>query len=147
MSVGYSLYIQTESKSREVLAMLFPDKAIEPIAGTDLLYTRGSVFLAHGRDCVPEDPQVQKMATSFGLLPTVNIPFFPDGVSNFQTALNHLLDATLKIISTTSDPLLLVANHRDLVLQRDAVGLRLAAQHAFWTAGRLERVSLPYEAV
>lgn len=147
MSISYSLYLNTQADSRHTLASLFNLDNVAPIEGTDIFYARGSVFLAHGRDCRSDDPANQKIAESFGLLPTVSVAFFPDGVSNFQTALNLLLDAILAQIETSTDALLLLANKKELVLQRDATTMRVAEQHSFWSSGRLSRLTLPYEAV
>jgi len=145
MSISYSLHLQTKLSMYQVLEVLFNPKNIEKIVATEMLYVRGTVFLAHAR--ITEPSLGEKLSKTFGIEPTVSIAYFPDGVSSFQTALNHLVDTILQWLRTQDDNLLLLANKAQLVLKQFEGMLTLDPVHSFWTSNRLERINLPYQTI
>lgn len=146
MTESYALYLQTNSDARTVLGQLFTSDKIGLIENSEIFFLRGPVFLAHARQCGIADKAYNQILAAFQLSPTVSILFFPNGVSSFQTALDHLLEALLRGLHNTPDDLLLVANHKIRVLQRSGGHIRLNANQTFWRNGRLTRFDLPYEA-
>ena len=141
-TLSYSLHINTPRSAREVLQICFQTEDIASIAGTDIQYTRGRVFLAHVR--TTNLKTTEQFHAKFSVSPTVSILYFPDGVSSFQTALDELLDAALIWLRVQSDDAVLVANNTQLVLKRVGSKITLAQGQPFWTPERLKRVDLPY---
>jgi hypothetical protein len=139
----YSLHLTTSLSPYDVLDTLFSTEQIEPIAGAGVLYTRGSVFLAHGRISEPE--LCKRFKQAFGVRPTVSVSFFPNGVSSVNTAMTRLIEAVLCWLETTDDDLLLIAGQDTLVLKRENGVLTLNRNHSFWTPPRLTLIPHPYK--
>lgn len=135
MTLSYALFIATQRTPTEVLEILFETQRVESIAGTAIQYVRGRTFLAHGY--FADDTLCDTLNQQYGVRATVQVPFFPDGVSNFQTALDELLKATVRYLNSTSDDLMLLSNKEDLVLQRYFGTVSYNRAHTFWTPARL----------
>ncbi len=142
-TTNYSLHLKTDLSPYDVLETLFSTDSIEPIAGAGVLYTRGSVFLAHGR--ISEQKLCERFKQAFGVRPSVSVAFFPDGVSSFNTALTKLIEAVVHWLNQTEDDLLLVSNSDMLVLKRENNLLTLNRSHSFWTPPRLTLIEQPYK--
>lgn len=141
MSISYSLHIRTHQSPADVLARLFEISDVETVPNSDVQYVRGSVFLAHGK---PTESQTQtRYQEQFGVTPTVSILFFPDGVSDHDTALDLLAQATSKWLNTTEDDVLLLANNKLEVLKRQFENLTIGKEEIFWTTDRRIHLDIP----
>ncbi|MEL6404554.1 MAG: SitI3 family protein [Chloroflexota bacterium] len=141
MTESYTLYLATSLPVEAVLEMLFEPKSIAPLEGTNLLYARGLVYLAHGQP-LPEKMQ-ERLHGQFGFSPSISIRYFPDGVSAVETAFDMLVTAIVRwLADTTHDMVLAVSKTSEIIKRLDAT-VTYAENHPFWTASRRELIT-PY---
>lgn len=145
MTLSYSLHLITNMEIQEVLKFSFNTENVERLPQViGVMYTRGSVFLAHGRETDAKNKL--RFQQNFEFNAEVSISFFPDGVSSVNSAMDILLNAVLRWINETDDSILLVSNNRDLTLMRCDETLRINEQHPYWIKNRLARIEQPYTA-
>lgn len=139
MSVSYSLHLVTEQSVDAVLSGLFEIPKVESVPNSTVQFVRGVVFLAHGKST--DEKATNRFTEDFGIAATISILFFPDGVSDHETALDLLAIATARWINLTSDDLILVANNKTLVFKRAKTEVTRIDNSPFWTQKRKEILS------
>ncbi|MEM9951211.1 MAG: SitI3 family protein [Chloroflexota bacterium] len=145
MTESYILYLQTDLPVEAVLERIFAPKSISPLEGTNMLYARGNVYLAHAQ---PLPPAMQdRYENQFGFAPTISIRYFPDGVSSVTTAMNTLADGIVRWLHDGEENVLLSANNKVDVLKRVGNQLQVKANHSFWSPERLQQLDLTYDEV
>lgn len=145
MTESYILYIQTLLPTQAVLEIIFEPKTIAPLDGTNMIYARGSVYLAHAQ---PLPPTMQeRYENQFGFTPTISIRYFPDGVSSVETAMTILAEGIMRWLDNNDDDLLLSANSKTMVIERRAGSISVNKNHSFWQRGRHKLITLPYAEV
>ena len=142
MTESYILYLQTQLPVEAVLERIFAPKSIAPIEGTDLLYARGTVYLAHAQ-ALPQQMQ-DRYETQFGFRPTISIRYFPDGVSSVKTAFDILAEGIVRWLKDNEDNLLLSSNNKIDVIKRLDKKLTLTISHDFLAHGRIKLFDMPY---
>lgn len=143
MTISYSLHFITNMAIADVLKFVFDTDNVERLPQVvGVMYTRGSVFLAHGRETDAKNKL--RFQQDFSFNAEVSVSYFPNGVSSVNRAMQLLLDAMLKWLTETEDDLLFVSNNRDLVLMRQNNELAIAEKHPYWTSDRLKLITAPY---
>jgi len=139
MSISYSLHIHTGQSLVEVLKKLFEIDKVETVPNSDVNYVRGIVFLAHGKSTGGKTQT--RYQEQFGITPTISILFFPDGVSDHDTALNLLAQAINRWLINTEDDVLLLANNTTEIMKRQVGHIIISEDAVFWTPDRLQYLS------
>ncbi len=142
MTDSYILYLQTDLPVDAVLERVFEPKSISPLEGTNLLYARGHVYLAHAQP-LPDTMQERYLA-QFGFPASISIRYFPDGVSSVKTAMTILAEGIMRWLHDGEDNLLLSANNTVDVIKRLDGLVMVNTSHQFWQYDRLKLVDLPY---
>ena len=145
MSENYILYLQTDLSPEKVLELIFQPKSIAPLDGTDMIYARGSVYLAHAQSM--SETMQEKYNHQIGFPPTVSIRYFPDGVSSVRIAWSILLDGILRWLNANQHNLHLLGNNQVTVLKRLNNNISVNVAHRFWQGEQLKKLNLPYEEV
>lgn len=145
MSESYIIYLETDLRVEAVLERIFEPKHIAPLDGTNMLYARGSVYLAHAQS-LPVAMQ-ERYNNQFGFPASISIRYFPDGVSSVNTALTLLAEGVMRWLHDGDNNILLSANNRIDVLKRVNNQLSIKTQHGFWKQDRLTLVDIAYDEV
>lgn len=145
MTESYILYIQTLLPAQAVLEIIFEPKTIAPLDGTNMIYARGSIYLAHAQP-LPVTMQ-ERYENQFGFTPTISIRYFPDGVSSVKTAMNTLAEGLMRWFNDNDDNLLLLANNKTIVIERKNNRLTVNTSQTFWQHNRIKIITLPYTEV
>ena len=143
MTLSYSLHFITNIVIADVLKSVFDTDNVERLPQVvGVMYTRGSVFLAHGRETDAKNKL--RFQQDFNFNSEISVSYFPDGVSSVNKAMHILLDGLLRWLSETEDDILLVSNNRDLVFMRQEGELTVAEKHPYWTSDRLKLIPESY---
>lgn len=145
MTESYILYIQTQLPAQAVLEIIFEPKTINPLDGTNMIYARGSIYLAHAQPLPP--PMQERYENQFGFAPTMSIRYFPDGVSSVKVAMNILAEGVVRWLEHNNDNLILSANNQSMVIERQDNCISVNVNQTFWQHGRLKIITLPYTEV
>lgn len=141
MTESYILYIDTQRPVQSVLETIFKPKSIAPLEGTNILYARGLVYLAHAQ-ALPENMQ-GRLQGQFGFAPTISIRYFPDGVSSVNTAMQLLAEGVLYCLHESQDNIVLSTNKTEIFKRVDNQ-VSVNNRHSFWTPERLALIDVPY---
>jgi hypothetical protein len=139
MTVSYSVHLATARDPQATLSQLFGIEDVKPIDKAEMWYVRGKMYLAHSK--VTDTKLSERIQRNYGIIPTVSVSFFPDGVSSVEKALDELLNAVQGWISNRNGDLAMATNLDNLVLKSQDNVLTTNFSHPFWTKARLEQIN------